>query len=214
MAKLSIKAGTTDVTLQVFVPDSASTTGGGKTGIAYDAASFTCYYAREKTAAAAITLATQTVTGAHSDGGWVEIDATNLPGLYRLDLPDAVLATGVRFADVMLKGAAGMAPVTLEIDLNSEVVAASLGTQAKADVNAEVVDTISTDTIADTSQQAPPDSPTFTQMVRYLYNSIFYAGTATASEKAFYNSAGTKVAKKSLSDDSTTYTESKAVSGA
>ena len=66
-----------------------------------------------------ITLATQTVTGAFSSGGFVEVDATNMPGVYRLDLPDAVCATGVNSVVVMLKGAANMAPVTLEIQLVS-----------------------------------------------------------------------------------------------
>jgi len=101
----------------VFVQDSASTTGGGKTGIAYNAAGFTAYYVRPAGSATAITLATQTVTGAWSSGGWVEVDATNLPGIYRFDIPNAVFATGVDHAVVMLKGASGMAPVSLEYQL-------------------------------------------------------------------------------------------------
>lgn len=119
MAKLQIKKASTDVTLYVFVQDSASTTGGGKTGIAYNAASFTAYYVRPLASAAAITLATQTVTGAHSDGGWVEVDSTNMPGVYRFDLPDAVCADGVNSVAIMLKGASGMAPLPLEIDLTA-----------------------------------------------------------------------------------------------
>jgi hypothetical protein len=101
----------------VFVQDSASTTGGGKTGIAYNASGFTAYYVRPAGSATAITLATQTVTGAWSSGGWVEVDATNLPGIYRFDIPNAVFATGVDHAVVMLKGASGMAPVSLEYQL-------------------------------------------------------------------------------------------------
>lgn len=97
--------------------DSASTTGGGKTGIAFNASGFTAYYVRPRGSATAITLATQTVTGAWSSGGWVEVDATNLPGIYRFDIPNAVFATGVDHAVVMLKGASGMAPVSLEYQL-------------------------------------------------------------------------------------------------
>jgi hypothetical protein len=99
------------------VQDSASTTGGGKTGIAFNAASFTAYFVRPLGSATAITLATQTVTGAWSSGGWVEVDASNLPGIYRFDIPNAVFATGVDHAVVMLKGASGMAPVSLEYQL-------------------------------------------------------------------------------------------------
>jgi len=124
-AKLSVKPGSADISTLVFVLDSASTSGGGKTGIAYNAAGLACYYARPGSAAAQLALATQTVTGAHSDGGWVEVDATNLPGVYRLDLSDAVCAVGVRSVVVLCKGAAGMAPLPLEIDLAAEVLLSS-----------------------------------------------------------------------------------------
>lgn len=115
--KLQVKKGSTDVTLIVFIQDSTSTTGAGKTGLAWNTGSLVCYYARPRVASAQLSLATQTVTGAHSDGGFVEIDSTNLPGFYRLDLSDAVVATGVDSVAVMLKGATGMAPTPLEIML-------------------------------------------------------------------------------------------------
>lgn len=117
--KLQILKGSADVTLYVFVPDSASTTGAGKTGIAFNAAGLVASYVRPLGSRTAITLATQTVTGAHSDGGWVEVDATNMPGVYRLDLPDAVCASGVNSVVVFLHGASGMAPVPLEIMLTA-----------------------------------------------------------------------------------------------
>lgn len=123
MAKLFVQAqATSNRSEYVFVQDSASTTGGGKTGITFNASSFTAYYVRPPVAgvggtAVSITLATQTVSGAYSSGGWVEVDATNLPGIYRFDIPNAVFATGVDHAVVMLKGASGMAPVSLEYQL-------------------------------------------------------------------------------------------------
>jgi len=119
MAKLTFQAGTTSKTLNLFIQDSTSTTGVGKTGLAYNTASLTAYYVRPRAAAASITLATQTVTGAWSSGGFVEIDATNMPGWYRLDIPNAVLAAGVDSVGVLLKGATGMVPLPLEIDLGS-----------------------------------------------------------------------------------------------
>lgn len=117
--KLQILKGSADVTLYVFVSDSASTTGAGKAGIAHNAAGLVASYVRPLGSRTAITLATQTVTGAHSDGGWVEVDATNMPGVYRLDLPDAVCASGVNSVVVFLHGASGMAPVALEIMLTA-----------------------------------------------------------------------------------------------
>ena len=117
MAKLAIKKGATDVTMNLFIQDSSVSTGAGLTGLTFETASLTCYYVRLGAAAVEISLVTQTVTGAHSDGGFVEIDSTNMPGVYGLDLPDAVCATGVPSAVVMLKGAENMAPVLLEIQL-------------------------------------------------------------------------------------------------
>ncbi len=117
MAKLTLKKAATDVSVYLFAQDSSKTTGVGLAGLAYNTASLTAYYVRPLGSATAITLATQTVTGAHSDGGFVEVDATNMPGVYRLDLPDAVCATGVPSAVVMLKGATNLAPIVLEIQL-------------------------------------------------------------------------------------------------
>jgi hypothetical protein len=163
--KRLITAGATDQTVYVFIQDSASTTGGGKTGLAYNTASLTCYYVRDLAAAAALTLATQTVTGAHSDGGFVEVDATNTPGLYRLDLSDAVCAAGVNNVVVMLKGASGMVPLPLEIQLGGGQIAtltghtaqtgdayarlgAPVGASISADIAAAKIDTAATLTAA------------------------------------------------------------------
>ena len=117
MAKLAIKKASTDVTVYLFIQASNVTTGAGLTGLTFETASLVASYVRPLAARAALSLATQTVDGAHSDGGFVEVDATNMPGVYRLDLPDAVCATGVPSVVVMLKGAANMAPVLLEIQL-------------------------------------------------------------------------------------------------
>lgn len=115
--KLSIVAGATSQTVNVFVRDSSSTTGGGLTGLVFNSASLTAYYALPKAAAVAITLATlAAVTSAYSSGGFKEIDSANMPGWYRFDIPDAALAAG-RFVSIHLKGASNMAPLPIEIEL-------------------------------------------------------------------------------------------------
>lgn len=115
--KLIITKGATSVSVNVFIRDTSVTTGAGLTGLAFNTASLTAYYTRQNAAATAITLATQTATGAYSSGGFVAVDGTNMPGLYRLDIPDAVLATGVNSAYIMLKGATNMEPCVIEIQL-------------------------------------------------------------------------------------------------
>lgn len=117
--KLSIKKGTTSKTIAVFIPDSSKTDGSGLTGLVYNSAGLVASYWRPGGSRTAITLATlASVTAAYSSGGFIEIDATNMKGWYRLDLPDAVLATGADVAGVHLQGATNMAPVPLEIQLD------------------------------------------------------------------------------------------------
>lgn len=115
--KDSVVKGTTGHSTNVFIGDSTVSTGAGKTGLAYNSAGLKAYYVRTRSAAVQITLATQTVNGAWSSGGFVEVDATNCPGLYRIDIPDAALATGADEVVVMLSGATGMVPTPLKLAL-------------------------------------------------------------------------------------------------
>lgn len=122
----------TDQTIDIFIQDSSASTGAGLTGLAYNTASLVCYYRRGATGTpTALALATQTVGGAHSDGGFVAVDGTNAPGQYRLDLSDAILATGVDRVYIHLKGATNMSPVVKEIEL-VERASSSLNTVRKS----------------------------------------------------------------------------------
>ena len=113
-----IAKGAADQTIYVEVLDSTSTTGGRKTGLAYNTSSLTAYYVRNGGSATSITLATlAAANSAHSDGGFKEVDSTNMPGIYRLDLPDAAVASGADSLVVTIKGATGMAQVSAEIQL-------------------------------------------------------------------------------------------------
>src|ERR1035437_9573998 len=111
---MEILAGATSITKNVMIY--RSDTGAPMTGLVYNSSGILAYYTLPRAAAVQITLATQTVTGAFSAGGFVEIDATNSPGLYRLDIPNAALASG-RFSIVTITGVANMATCALEVDL-------------------------------------------------------------------------------------------------
>lgn len=122
MGKLSIAPGSTSISLYVFVNDSTSTTGGGRTGLVFNSAGLTAFYVRSRSAPVAITLATlASNAAAWATGGFIEVDATNLPGVYRLDVPDAAFASGSRSVVLYLRGASNMVPLPLEVDLDSEV---------------------------------------------------------------------------------------------
>lgn len=118
MAKLAVKRASTSKLVRVFIQDSSQTDGRGLTGLLFNSASLVAYYSKEgQSGATAITLATMTV-GTWASGGFKEVDATNMPGLYELGLPDAALSTGNSVV-IMLKGATNMVPVVLEIELDA-----------------------------------------------------------------------------------------------
>lgn len=94
-----IKLGFQDYTTLVFIPDPASTDGSGKTGLV--AANLTVSYARVETDNdVTITDVTGSLnnlallTTAHTDWGLLEVSSSLAPGLYRLDIADAVFASG------------------------------------------------------------------------------------------------------------------------
>ncbi len=65
------------------------------TGYSFSTATLKAYYVRPNLTATSISLASQTVNGAWVSGGFVEVDPINMPGLYRFDVPNEVIAAGV-----------------------------------------------------------------------------------------------------------------------
>lgn len=82
-----------------------------------------------------------------------------------------------------------------------------------AEVNAEVVDVMKTDTIAEPTQGVPPTTPTFEEAIIYLYEALTKKVDVDASLKEFYNNAGAVIWKKSVADDGSNYNEDKGQSG-
>jgi len=119
MAKLDIQANSTSHSEYIFIQNSSSTTGAGLTGLVFNTASLTAYYAVERGAATAITLVTlASATAAWASGGFIAVDGTNMPGLYRFDVPNALFSiAATKNVVVMLKGATNMAPVVLEYQI-------------------------------------------------------------------------------------------------
>lgn len=116
MAKTTVKAGTASRSEYIYIQDSTSTTGAGLTGLVFNSAGLTAYYVTERGTPTAITLVTlASATAAYSSGGFAAVDATNMPGLYRFDLPTAVLSGNKGI--VYLKGATNMVPVLLEYEV-------------------------------------------------------------------------------------------------
>ena len=138
--KLAIKKGTTSKRVMVFIQDSTSTTGAGKTGLT--SASVTCYYCREDdgdVGGTAVSLVSAT-RGTWTSGGFVEKDATNQPGFYEVGLPNAALVTGADWVNFHIKGT-GIAMLPLEIQLTDNTtkdVYDRIGAPAGASLAADV----------------------------------------------------------------------------
>jgi hypothetical protein len=112
---IQILGGSTSQTVRLFVQDTSKTDGSGLTGLVHNTSGLVAYYSKGATGTAtAITLATQTAGGAWTSGGFVAVDGTNMPGVYRLDVPNAALDSEVETI-VMLRGATNMAPVLLRV---------------------------------------------------------------------------------------------------
>ena len=97
-----------------YINITQSNSGAALSGLTYQSSGLTAYYVRPGAAPVAITLANQTASGSFSSGGFVAVDNTNMPGLYRIDIPNAVFASGVTKATVYLRGAGNMNPIRIE----------------------------------------------------------------------------------------------------
>ena len=91
----------------------------------------------------------------------------------------------------------------------------SLAAQAKADVNAEVLDVLNVDTFAEPGQGSPAATASLVAKLGYLYKAFRNRSTTTATEYALYaDDAVTKDQEAPLSDDGTTATRGELITGA
>jgi hypothetical protein len=122
-----VTAGKANVTVDVYFVDDDGGTSPGEptTGLLFSniETGGSASYHRQGAARVDFTLVTVAVAGVHTDGGFIEIDATNMPGLYRLDVPDAAFLTGVDYVTIQLVEAGGnntlMRPLLIDLtDVN------------------------------------------------------------------------------------------------
>jgi hypothetical protein len=85
----------------------------------------------------------------------------------------------------------------------------------QANINAEVVDVMKTDTIGQRSQAAPPAAPTFEEAVMYLYQRLRNKVTQTSTLQSMFDDAGTTtICKATVSEAGGTATKAEFISGA
>jgi hypothetical protein len=91
----------------------------GATGLTFNTSGLAAYYVRNQSAPVAITLVTQTPTGAWTSGGFAEISSSLVPGVYRLDVPNAAFAAGASDVTIVVRGASGTNGAVLTVTLSS-----------------------------------------------------------------------------------------------
>ena len=119
-----VTAGSTNVSVYYYIVQDASGTSPGEpvTGLLFSdiETGGSASYARQGAARTDLTLITlASASAAHSDGGFILVDDTNMPGLYRCDYPDSAFATGVDqvFCSIVVASAnnAVAAPILVDI---------------------------------------------------------------------------------------------------
>lgn len=87
------------------------------------------------------------------------------------------------------------------------------GSLADNDIDSDETDVL-VDARPDIGQGIPPDEPTLSQALMYLYSALINRSEETDSLAKIFNASGVVACKATVSDDGTTFTKQKMVSGA
>jgi hypothetical protein len=97
-SSITIAPGSTSQSIETYL---------GLTGITYQASGLQAYYVRNRSVPVQITLVNQTNDGSWNSGGFAEINSTTMPGLYRLDVPNAAFSSGSSDVTIHVRGVTG-----------------------------------------------------------------------------------------------------------
>ena len=107
---ITIPPGSTSQSIELYL---------GATGLTASTSGLSARYNRTRTASVSIPLVARTIAQAWTAGGFAEVDSTNMPGVYRLDLPDAALAAGADDVTIVVRGASGTNGAVMTVKLSS-----------------------------------------------------------------------------------------------
>ena len=112
---ITIAPGSTSQSIELYL---------GATGLTASTSGLSARYNRTRTASVSIPLVARVIDGTAPTGGWTaggfaEVDATNMPGVYRLDIPDAALAAGADDVTIVVRGASGTNGAVMTVKLSS-----------------------------------------------------------------------------------------------
>ena len=107
---ITTTAGSTGISVHIYL---------GSTGVTFQTPNLTCYYARDNGASVQIPLV-QGNASAWVSGSLFEVSSTTMPGVYKFDIPNAVIQAGAKSASIMLRGANAFNGAFVNVNIESE----------------------------------------------------------------------------------------------
>ena len=107
---ITIAPGSTSQSIELYL---------GATGLTASTSGLSAYYNRTRTADVQINLQARNITQNWTSGGFAEVNANTMPGVYRLDIPNEALAAGADDVTVVVRGASGTNGAVMSIKLSS-----------------------------------------------------------------------------------------------
>jgi hypothetical protein len=107
---ITIAPGSTSQSIELYL---------GATGLTASTSGLSAYYNRTRSADVQIPLVARSITQAWTSGGFAEVNASTMPGVYRLDIPNEALAAGADDVTVVVRGASGTNGAVMSIKLSS-----------------------------------------------------------------------------------------------
>ena len=107
---ITIAPGSTSQSIELYL---------GVTGLTASTAGLSAYYNRTRSADVQINLQARNITQNWTSGGFAEVNANTMPGVYRLDIPNEALAAGADDVTVVVRGASGTNGAVMSIKLSS-----------------------------------------------------------------------------------------------
>jgi hypothetical protein len=139
---ITIAPGSTSQSIELYL---------GATGLTASTSGLSAYYNRTRTASVNIPLVARTIAQAWTSGGFAEVDSVYMPGVYRLDIPDAAIAGGADDVTVVVRGASGTNGAVMTIKLSSGGLTAAQTADAilnrKLDSTGDGTDTLNERTV-------------------------------------------------------------------
>ena len=121
---ITIAPGSTSQSIELYL---------GATGLTASTSGLSAYYNRTRSADQPITLVARTIADPWVSGGFAEVNPNTMPGVYRLDLPDAAVAAGADDVTVVVRGASGTNGAVMTVKLSSGGLTAAQTAQAVLD---------------------------------------------------------------------------------